>query len=82
MILSSPGIVSNDGELFFASIEPVLSPRELFELGSIIKALQQPREFEYLQPNAVGAVCHFILPKPHQPVRLKDSDKISRVGKC
>lgn len=75
MILSSPGIVSNDGELFFASIEPVLPRRELLELGSISKASQQPREFEYLQHNAVGAVCQFILPKPHQPVRLKGSDK-------
>lgn len=71
MILSSPGMVSNDGEVFFASTEAVLSMRELFELGSVSKALHQPREFDYLQHLAVGAVCHFILPKTRQLVKWR-----------
>lgn len=93
MILSSTGIVSNNGKVFFAIIEPVLSISELFKLGSI--SVRKVRHWisldslHCLQHLAVGAVGHSILPEASstesielRSCQMEDLDWISVEGKC
>lgn len=72
MILSSTGIMSNNGKVFFAIIEPVLSISELFKLGSI--SVRKVRHWISLDSftaySILLSVLSVILPSP-KPRQLR-----------